>query len=362
MAEFEVMPEKLREQAETLNDIGRLLLMYGQEVSAVSLNLSGKLGSAYDIIQSALRIITDQLYEKQKSTDSMRTALVRTAERYLNTETKIIDAAAKKETIEHPASLGTSNVSSGTMNVAAGLTASVDLVAGRLKGTAYANASVWEGSAGWELGNGLLQGGAQATAFSANAEAEASLDPFKIALGATASAAALNAKVTQSALWGLDKFEANGTVLGAEAEAKVYNTRLGTGASAEASAAVAKGEIERTFGLDKYHMQSSAEGSVLGAEAEASAGIGAYVDKDGNSQVGLHASAGAEAYVAKGEVKSSFTLFGVEISATMGGQIGAGVSAKAEVSSNSFKLGGSLAAFLGISAEFEIDWSNFGLW
>ncbi len=362
MAEFEVMPGKLREQAGNLNDISRMLRTYGQGISSVSRNLSGAIGGPYAIIFSTLLSIMEQLQQNQQSTDSMHTVLMRVAERYLNAETKIVDAAGKKETIEHPDSFLSFYASSNAWNAAADSDGSLDPLTGRWTGNAYANASVWEGSAGFNIGNGLYQFDAKGTALGAHAEAEAELDPFKISAGASAGAAALNGTITQSTLWGVDQCEAEGSVLGAEAEAKGYLSWLGVAGSAEAWAAVAKGEAEQTLGLDKYHVQGGAEGAVLGAGAEASAGIGMYQDKDGNTQMGMHASAGAEAYVAKGEVKGGVTLFGIEVNASFGGQIGAGASAEAEVSANSVKVGGSLAALLGISGEIEIDWSDFGFW
>lgn len=362
MAEFEVMPGKLREQAGNLNDISRMLQTYGQGISSVSLGLSGIMGGSYAIIFETLQSIMGQLRQDRQSTDSMQTVLMRAAERYLNTETKIVDAAGKKETIQHPDNSISWNASSGVWNTSAGADGSLNPLTGRWTGNADADASVWKGSAGVNIGNGLYQFDANATALGAHAEAEAELDPFKISAGASAWAAALHGDVTQSGLWGVEQFKAEGSVLGADAEAKTYLSWLGVAASAEAAAAVAKGEAEQTLGLDKYHVQAGAEGAVLGAEAEASAGIGMYQDKDGNTQMGMHASAGAEAYVAKGEVTGGFTVFGIEVNASVGGQIGAGASAEAEVSANSVKIGGSLAALLGISGEIEIDWSNFGLW
>lgn len=141
MAEFEVMPGKLREQAGNLNDISRMLQTYGQGISSVSLGLSGIMGGSYAIIFETLQSIMGQLRQDRQSTDSMQTVLMRAAERYLNTETKIVDAAGKKETIQHPDNSISWNASSGVWNTSAGADGSLNPLTGRWTGNADADAS-----------------------------------------------------------------------------------------------------------------------------------------------------------------------------------------------------------------------------
>lgn len=93
-----------------------------------------------------------------------------------------------------------------------------------------------------------------------------------------------------------------------------------------------------------------AKGELLTAEAEA----GVTVSKDG-----IGAKAGAEAYLAKGEIEGGFEFFGVEVNVKAEGGAG-GASAKigGEVSDDG--VSAEIGAGIGIGAglEVEIDWSE----
>lgn len=180
---------------------------------------------------------------------------------------------------------------------------------------------------------------------------------------ASASAYALKGEAEQDQFWGLSKYKASGEVLSANAEAKAYASLSHNGvavpsfgASGEAKASVASGEVEHTVGLEKYNIHGGAEGYVVGAEANAEAKFG--VMEDGSYSASLEAGAGA--YLAKGEVSAGFTVFGIDIDAKIGGNIGVGGKAGISLETDSFDISAGLSALLGVEAEVSIDWSDIG--
>ena len=134
-------------------------------------------------------------------------------------------------------------------------------------------------------------------------------------------------------------------------------------ANGEAKVAVAKGKVGARYGDEKNNVHVNADGSVLGAEAHVKSQIGMleYTDSSGNKQTGfgVAASAGAEAYVAKGRVSGGFSLFGVKVDIGAEGKLlDAGASAGVEYIPGKFK--GKIGAGLGLGAglDISIDWSN----
>ena len=137
------------------------------------------------------------------------------------------------------------------------------------------------------------------------------------------------------------------------------------GVEGKASAKVAEGEVEVSYGSDKNNVHVGAEGSVLGAEAEAYAKAGkiTYIDeKTGKpkTKYGVDADVGAEAYIAQGEIKAGRTFWGIKVDVSLEGKIGgAGAAAGAEVSTGG--VGASLDLGLGAGAgvSVNVDWTEF---
>lgn len=137
-------------------------------------------------------------------------------------------------------------------------------------------------------------------------------------------------------------------------------------AQLKGKANVAEGDIKITQGDDVFGRSTKAHGEVLTAEASAEAGIGkiSITDKNGktSSIYGAKAEVGAEAYVAKGSVEQSINIFGIEISASVGGGVGgAGAKAGGYVGANGVSGSLGLGFVAGLDAEFSIDWSGFNL-
>lgn len=139
-------------------------------------------------------------------------------------------------------------------------------------------------------------------------------------------------------------------------------------AELKAKASVAEGEVEVKLGNDEFNGHVNADGTVLGAEAEISGGVGMITYEDETtgktkSEFGAQGKAGAEAYLAEGSISGGFTIFGVEIDVGVSGKAGgAGVSAEGRVTTGgvSGEIGAGLG--LGLGIKLSIDWSDFSLW
>lgn len=158
------------------------------------------------------------------------------------------------------------------------------------------------------------------------------------------------------------KVSVSGSVANVEASAKIglgtdqnwdedgTATYMMAGAEVSASANAAQASIDSQVGTDDYNIHSSAEGSVVGADASAKAGI--YME---NGEIQAKAKAEAEAYWAKGEVSSGFTIAGIKVDFTVEGMVGVQAEAGASVSTRG--VSGDLG--LGpIGLKIKIDWSD----
>lgn len=131
-------------------------------------------------------------------------------------------------------------------------------------------------------------------------------------------------------------------------------------------AAAAKGKVEAQYGNEQFNGHAKAEGSVGVASVEAGGGAGmiTYTDEAGSqkTELGVQGKAGAEAYVATGELSGGVTIFGIKIDAKVRGYAGgAGASASGRFTTGG--ISGSIGAGLGLGGgvEISVDWSNFSL-
>ena len=135
-------------------------------------------------------------------------------------------------------------------------------------------------------------------------------------------------------------------------------------AELKAKVAAVEGEVNQKLGNDDFNMHAHADGTLLGAEAEASCKVGEIVYKDSHGvehkEYGASAKVGAEAYVAKGRVSNGFTILGVNFDVGVEGKfMDASAYAGGEVTSShaSGKVG--LGLGLGLGLDFSVDWSGF---
>lgn len=216
--------------------------------------------------------------------------------------------------------------------------------------------------------------------------------------------------------WGISKTTASGNLVGGYAEAEFenhWNTQLGTltgalGGSAGLGVYLAHGELENRIGTDALHLDTNIGATLGGADVSAEAGIKvgvdggceakaelgaeayvakgdvsyklgsdqvyAYADAEG-ALVGADASAGAgvkvtpegveasakleaEAYLAKGEIKGGYNLFGIDIGVSAEGMVGVQAEAGASVSAKGFEIDLGLGP---IGGTLTVDASNFKL-
>ena len=113
---------------------------------------------------------------------------------------------------------------------------------------------------------------------------------------------------------------------------------------------VFKTELEGQLGSDEYNIHGGADTQWLGAGAKAKGYAGAE---------GVGFEAGAEAYVAKGEIKGGFTIFGIKIDVSGEAMVGWEAKAKGKIGGDGIETEGGFGPF-GLS--LKIDWSGFKLW
>ncbi len=115
---------------------------------------------------------------------------------------------------------------------------------------------------------------------------------------------------------------------------------------------------ESRVGNEDVNAYVKGEGKVLAAEVSGEVGAGKIKGKDGDYVFGVSAKGEAGAYLAKGEVKGGFELFGIKIEASAKGSIGLGVEGSAGITSDGAELGIGAAILGGGSVEVNVDWSG----
>lgn len=205
------------------------------------------------------------------------------------------------------------------------------------------------------------------------ASAEWDLEKGEVGAGLSGSIGISALKASGSANIGNTKISGEAKLVNAEAEGSVGisifqkdkdgNTRFTPAieAKVKGKASVAEGSVSVQKGTDEFNTHAKAEGTFLGAEAEAKLQVGRVVDEDtGKVKYGYSAKAGAEAYVAEGKVSGGFTIFGIKIDASIKGKAGgAGLTGSAEATTGGVE--GEIGAGLGLGAgiKIKIDWTNF---
>lgn len=124
-----------------------------------------------------------------------------------------------------------------------------------------------------------------------------------------------------------------------------------------------KGNFKGQLGDENNNAHVKATGEM--GHAEVNAGVGAgkitYKDEDGNVQTdyGMYAEVGAEAYLAKGSISGGLTIFGIKFDAELEGKAGgAGANGHAKVDTGGMSGGLSLGFLLGLGINVSVDWTG----
>lgn len=124
-------------------------------------------------------------------------------------------------------------------------------------------------------------------------------------------------------------------------------------------------DVKQQVGTDQLdiHLKENIKLATAAAKAETAVGVINKVDDDGNvigKEFGAKASAGAEAYYAKGTVTGGMNIFGIKIDADLTGNLGgAGAKAESKITTGgaSGKIG--LGVAVGLDVGVNVDWSGF---
>lgn len=378
MAEFDITPNNLENAISAFKQLKSEAENIQNDALNVANNLYFSDGSAANFI-SRIKNTAKDIKNESVAAGNMSGKLENIVKEYVKTEAMIVSAASDGKislSERFKAAIDTSFVTTSSGPSASASASSEfnkddDGFGWSGKAEAEAEANVWSGGASLE--NEFFSVDAEGKALHAEADASAGFNFFgdgdknvNAYAKAHAEAAVAQGEVDFSVFDGLATYKASGEVLAAAATANasinLYREGIlvpGAQASAKAEAYVAHGKNEGQLGIDDFNAHGSAEGSVLGAYAKAEAGVG-FME---NGKVGLYAEAGAGAYLAKGEVKGGFTIFGIDVDVKAGGSIEAGANAgvKFVADKHSVDLGAKLAAVLGLDVEISIDWSDFNI-
>lgn len=349
MGEVEVKLDKIKVNISALGKCAKLLEGQKNELEKVSSD-SSLSGPSAELIQKSLQQASSGIESVKSQTNGLKDALSDIYDQYQTTEKEVVGKGISRVTY-----------SFHDGNAYAGVSADYEDGNIHLGADAGASYALW----GASVSNAGRFGetNASMSLLSAMGEAGAYVDvgDGKIDIGANAnvSGAVLKGNASISGRYGeasadAELFAAAASV-GAGATLQFQNGRLTGNAevSASASAQVAHGSARGKAGNDSFNVHGNAEGSVLGAGANANAGVSLNAD----GSVTASAGAGAEAFLAKGEVSAGFTFFGIKVDIGAEGGIGVQAKAEGEVSTSGVGLNLGLGP---VGGKVKIDWSDFG--
>lgn len=347
MSDFSVDTGLVKKQegdfSSIMNDLGR----YSSDVERIASQLSITGGGASEIKRS-LQVVSGNLDKEKAITKSLKECLVNSMGAYIAAENLIKGTSTGKSEVSWNAGGQNSDGGqSGSGGGSFGEDEQDDVYAVAKGGKSHTTENGVTFSANGYAVGGTAEAGVNGLAFEAEAKGsilhgEAGIEGEygKLAGEASVLGGGGSFMIGFSGLdHSIEDGEAGGTIAGISAEAEAY---------------AAQGEVEGRLGTEKNNLHVGADGTLCGAEAEAKAGL--MYDETG---YGIGAEAGAEAYVAKGEVKGGFEIAGIKITGSLGGKaLSAGAHAGGKITMGS--IGFDLGASLGIGADvgLELDWSD----
>ncbi len=350
MSDFSVDAELVKRHGEDFTSMMNALGRCSSDIENIASQLSITGGGASEI-RNSLRIVSGNLEKEKDGAKNLRECLVNSMGSYIAAENLIKGTQAGKGNASARSDGGTGSYGGSSGNEEKKWYEDVHTVAEG--GASYTNQYGTTFSAsGYALG-GDIGAGVDGLAFNAymkgnvlDGQASVESDYGKVG-------------VHGSVLGGEGKFAIGFTgmdysVHAQEGEDDEYEGML-AGIMGTASAYVAQGDVEARVGSEKNNINVGADGTVLGAEAEAKAGV--FYDNKG---IGVGAEASAEAYVAKGEVKGGFDIAGIKFSGSVGGKaLAAGAHAGGHVTTGGVNLDAGASLLLGVDLGISVDWSGF---
>lgn len=363
MSDFEVnIPGLNSRRSDLVSIYGRLVFLKAQ-LDFCEIGLAGCLtSSGLSNIKRSLSNSSKSLQNQIEHMRKMSTALKQISDTYKRTEKSIVENSAMSA-IKEPKKTG--NILERLLS---GEKISGSLVSGEISGSTEVLGFVASGA----IGGGFLNYEAKRTGkFGIEFDENGDVDSAGAYVGAGISGSVLEGHAEGSIgdLSGKVSGEVLSGGLTGEIGATLFkdgklNPQIGAKVKAEGS--VLSGEAEVKKGNDVFNRHAKAEGQLVGGEAKAEVGAGAvtFTDKNGKerTEYGVQAEAGAEGYLAKGEISGGFTILGVNFDVGVEGKAGAlGAKAGGRATTGGFEgsIGASLG--LGLGFKFSVDWSGFKL-
>ena len=324
MSKYSIIASNARMSALTENNLGKELLQISGTINTISKALAIH-DCSQAMLQAALSGVVKELESNSDTMKQLGKALTDIANIYERTDKHISNSMTTANSGGILDWLSKNHSSAGTMYSGSLLGGAIgyDLLDGKVK---YSPGSV---SLDFALAKGSISG-----------KSEYAKGSLEATLGKLSASGKIKASIFEDG-----------------------KLRPGLLAQAKAGGSVLYGEANGQLGTDKYNIHTKAKGDLLTGEASASAGVGVIEKEDSNGNksttVGLKAKAGAEAYLAKGEVSGGFTIGGVKIDVSVGAKAGgAGAKAGGELTAGGASV--DLGAGLGLGGELgvAVDWSD----
>ena len=370
MSEYTIFFSKIENYSSNMNTIAPYIETYISSIKNIIKNLSVS-DVAQGSIKSNLKNSTEKLEENSKSIKSMADNFGRVVGLYKKTESSVLSSRILLQKDQKPQSGVVANSketsaenrenSKGkeTTNSAAlwkkGAGISGTILGIKSAGEASVNffGASWDKkfTSGIKYKDGTLD---SASLISASGSVEGHL---------------IQGKVKGNA--GLLMGEAKGTVGKISGKGEVGATLYKDGklapqlsVSGEASVVGAEGEASVGLGSENNNIHTKASGKLGTAKIKGEAGVGKITYKSEDGQIrtgyGMKGEVGAEAYVAEGTVSGGLNIFGIKIDVGLTGKFGgAGAKAGGHVTTGGASGNLHIGAGLGVGLNVSVDWSKF---
>lgn len=369
MADFEVYPGRLNNQAMRLKDISNILSNKSKEIDRIKnkIHVSSKVDT---VIKSQLSGISMDLLNKRNIMQNMGIKLSEISQQYQNQEKELTSALKKREkivSVNGSDSGGSSNDTETPWYKKNGA-----VIGGTVAGAGKIFGMHSAGEASGELlgysTNGKITFGAKWKTDEKTGERK--FDSLSL-VDAELSGEGHLAKGSLKGNIGIVSGSASGSVGTVEGKGKLtaslykdgkFSPQIG--AEVSGSAKGLDGNANVTVGNDEYNGHVDAKGTLGSAKANAGVAAGKVNYKNSSGQEvsgwGVKGSAKAEAYIAEGSVSGGVNICGIKIDVSLGGKVG-GAGAGVEGGITTGGIGGSATLGVGVGAEigFNIDWSGF---
>lgn len=380
MAEIEVDTGRMKRQESNLQTIMNRLEKSMSQLEHINRKITQYLDSrAYQNIQRKIFQVSGRIGQNRQAVQSLKTALVGCCTLYKNAEEKVIGYFGRSSRVDWSQTGGITD-----------WTKAVDIGGWEVSASQKSWSTGWsdfwndffhDGKAQdalyqWGVGiSGSILGANVASKITAkildfslehNTESEWDIKDRKAQLYHQLKAELTVGKIEAKNQIGILETDTEIDVLTGAATGKVYGALFddngvfapGVGIAGEIGGSILAGKHEVQMGSDDVNAHVAASGDLVTGELKGKVQIGRVKTENGSYTTGVDIGGEAGAYLAKGEVKGGFELFGIEIDASLEGKLGFGANASAKATSDNAEVGIGASLLGGAGVKLKVDWSG----